>query len=115
MCGTADGAVQRRRKILLVPPALRARPAELNCDFAQNASPSVQTRRGAPVGNRNALRQGRFTRDAYRHRAERRAGLRAAKDRLRTANALYREVRLLEARFALSQALEDCAAHEALR
>jgi hypothetical protein len=64
----------------------------------------MQHRRGAPDGNRNALKHGRFTRAAYRHRAALRAMHREARDRLRTANALYRHVRLLEAYFALSQA-----------
>jgi hypothetical protein len=83
--GQAQGAVQRRRKILLVPRALKARLAELNCDFSKNSLPYLQTRRGAPDGNSNALSHGRFTREAYRRRAAKRALYRKKTAQLRAA------------------------------
>ena len=66
-------AVRRRRKILLVPPALRPRLARLNSDFsgppnsfsvpaATQVRLSVRPRGGAPSGNQNALKHGKYTR-----------------------------------------------------
>ena len=78
---------------------------------------SVQNRtdrrqRGGQPGNCNAVKHGRFTQEANRRRAAIQASRRAARERLAEANALYREVRALETRFALMDTLStmspDC-------
>ena len=64
-----------------------------------------KSRRGGQPGNLNALKHGRFTRQANRRRAAIQASRREARQRLAEANALYREARALEARFALMDTL----------
>jgi len=51
--------------------------------------------RGAPKGNRHALKHGRFTREELAARARRRDILRAARTAVREADALLRELRTL--------------------
>jgi YebC/PmpR family DNA-binding regulatory protein len=71
--------------------------------------------RGGQPGNRNAFKHGRFTQEAYDRRASIRASHRAARERLADANALYWEVRRIEARFALEKTLAAaCAVPECL-
>jgi hypothetical protein len=58
--GSMRGAVQRRRKILLVPPALRVRSARLNSKNHRSPPSGLKNRGGAPRGNHNALKHGKY-------------------------------------------------------
>ncbi len=61
--GTTSPSGPRRRKILLVPPALKRKPGEV--EFAL-----LKSRGGAPFGNRNALKHGCETGPARAIRAD---------------------------------------------
>jgi YebC/PmpR family DNA-binding regulatory protein len=74
---------RRRRKILLVPPPL------------SDPNPGPR-RRGGQKGNRNRWVSGYYSAESRRLRAERRRASRAARERLREANAHHRLVCMLE-------------------
>jgi len=57
----------RRRKILLVPPALKRKLADVEL---KNPRPGQGSGGGAPFGNRNALKSGLYTRQALHELAE---------------------------------------------
>jgi len=107
-------APQRRKRILKPPQSVAAPAGYLNCEKQKSLPGSVQhlprSLRGAPAGNRNALKHGRFTREARSRRASARAALRPARERLAAANALYREVRRIEGLFALRDTLAEARA-----
>jgi YebC/PmpR family DNA-binding regulatory protein len=111
-------APQRRKRILAPLQSVAAGGAHSNCENRANASFAIEQPRrlpGGQPGNRNALRHGRFTREAYQRRARVRASHRAARERLAEANALYWEVRAYEARLRLlSVVAEACTVPEAL-
>src|ERR1700749_72138 len=88
--GTARNAVQRRRKIVLVPPALRARPARLNSKNSSNASTvsAIKNRGGALRGNRNALKHGKYTREHLALYADVRAHIREGNALIALAKAI---------------------------
>ncbi len=101
-------APQRRKRILEPSQTVTTPTAYSNCKNAPNSLASVQNparNRGGQPGNHNALKHGRFTREAYERRARRMAAHRAARERLAEANALYWEVRALEGRFRLMETL----------
>src|SRR5690348_10549495 len=90
----------RRRKILLVPPALRG---ELNSTFGDSGGGVRWPRRGAPLGNKNAWKHGKETRERRAFRAEVWTFL----GRARALTQWAREVHEWQVRAALAAALES--------
>jgi hypothetical protein len=68
---------RRRKQILKHNQRIAAKTADLNSTFEENRG--LPARRGAPLGNRNAFKHGRFTRERLGLYAEVRAHIRRSR------------------------------------